>query len=65
MFEQNKEEAQPRKSSRRETWCPGRSAWAPPMAGAYGGFNLVVGIVGSCVPLQHNKNLSTTRISVR
>jgi hypothetical protein len=30
MFEQQKDEALPRKNSRRETWCPGRSAWAPP-----------------------------------
>lgn len=22
------------RSSRRETWCPGRSAWEPPLAGA-------------------------------
>jgi hypothetical protein len=30
MFEQQKDELLPRKNSRRETWCPGRSAWAPP-----------------------------------
>lgn len=33
MFEQQKEESVPRKNNRRETWCPGRSAWAPPLGG--------------------------------
>jgi hypothetical protein len=33
MFEQQKEDSVPRKSNRRETWCPGRSAWAPPLGG--------------------------------
>lgn len=34
MFEQQqKDDGIPRKNSRRETWCPGRSAWAPPLAG--------------------------------
>jgi hypothetical protein len=36
MFEQQKEEpagAGSRKNNRRETWCPGRSNWAPMPAG--------------------------------
>jgi hypothetical protein len=36
MFEQQKEEpagAGGRKNNRRETWCPGRSNWAPMPAG--------------------------------
>lgn len=33
MFEQQKEDPLPRRNNRRETWCPGRSAWAPPLAG--------------------------------
>jgi hypothetical protein len=37
MFEQQKEEsagAGSRKNNRRETWCPGRSNWAPMPAAA-------------------------------
>lgn len=30
QLDQGKEEGAARKSSRRETWCPGRSAWALP-----------------------------------
>jgi hypothetical protein len=33
MFGQQKEDSVPRKNNRRETWCPGRSAWAPPLGG--------------------------------
>lgn len=31
--EQVTEEGGSRKNNRRETWCPGRSGWAPPFAG--------------------------------
>lgn len=31
--EQTKEEGGSRRNNRRETWCPGRSGWAPPLPG--------------------------------
>jgi hypothetical protein len=47
QLDQGKEEVVQRKGNRRETWCPGRSAWAPPVPGEC---RSVPAVIAACWP---------------